>query len=427
MAIVQLKSTNPKFSFIIRKNPASGMSVRSIRKGFGYGWYSSEEKYNVYFKDAENDVSYKQHKDEKFEYLNVTRFTSPFAILNIINEFFDATLKKRGEDDVADQFLNEFSILLVNIENPKYIRFFQENFSDFELTAEEKAFKTYFVKVSTSKSIHELLNYVSLFCLFLAFFSEEYLDIDDPLLKKYLTVINTLDAPFYIRYLFGRNFLDTRERFNKFKKELESTSRYTIDFQFGNTAIQRRDQIKKLLAFDKPILDIGCGEGFYAIPFAKSIESHPYYAVDIDEELLRIVDKKAEKAELDNVFTFNSIDAFLENYDGEKVDVILTEVVEHMSIPEATTLIQAVLKNVNFDQFIVTTPNREFNRFYELDGFRHEDHKWEMTTDEFQAWVREICGEGHEVSFFNIGDSVDGVYTTQGALIKKKELVSDVA
>src|SRR5579875_1307991 len=113
MAIVQLKSSNPAFSFIIRKNPATGMLIREIRKGFGYGWFSDEGTYNVYFKDADNDVSYKQDKDEQFEYLNTTRYNSPLAILNIVNEYFDHVLKKKSEQD-THTFTNELFIPLVN-------------------------------------------------------------------------------------------------------------------------------------------------------------------------------------------------------------------------------------------------------------------------------------------------------------------------
>lgn len=64
MAIVQLQSANPAFSFIIRKNPSSGMMLREIRKGIGHGWYSDSNTYNVYFKDADNEVSYQKEKNE---------------------------------------------------------------------------------------------------------------------------------------------------------------------------------------------------------------------------------------------------------------------------------------------------------------------------------------------------------------------------
>ena len=33
MGVMQLSSTNPDFSFLIKKNPVNGMILRSVRKG----------------------------------------------------------------------------------------------------------------------------------------------------------------------------------------------------------------------------------------------------------------------------------------------------------------------------------------------------------------------------------------------------------
>jgi len=63
MAIIQFSSTNPEFSYVIAKNPASGMSIKSIRKGQAFAWFSNENTYNVFFKDADNDLSYKEQVD----------------------------------------------------------------------------------------------------------------------------------------------------------------------------------------------------------------------------------------------------------------------------------------------------------------------------------------------------------------------------
>jgi len=418
MAIAQLKSSNPDFSFIIRKNPATGMILKEIRKGIGHGWFSDSNTYNVYFKDADNEVSYQKEKNE-FEYLNTSRYRSPLAILNIVNEFFDSPLKKQTDQDAAG-FENQFFVPMVNVEHPRYIRFFQTNFPDFQLVAVEVATKSYSLSVKTKKSIHELLNYVSLLSLFFAIFAQEYLDVNDGIIQKYINVINRLDAPFYIRYLFGRNVLNDRSLFKKYKKELEATTRNQINFEFGNTAIQRRDKIRSLLSFDKSILDIGCGEGFYALPFAQNIGEHFYYAVDVNEEMVNIVSQKARKAEMENILTFSSIDAFLEVYNEEKVDIILTEVVEHMDIRESSVLLRQIIHHVDFDRLIVTTPNAEFNQFYSLEGFRHDDHKWEMTQAEFQYWIHSLCNESFQCEFFGIGDRVDGIQTTQGAIIQKQ-------
>jgi hypothetical protein len=84
MAIIQVRSTNPQFSYMIKKNPNSGMMLRSIRKGMAYGWYADEQTFNVYFKDADNEISYKQNEQENFEYLNVSRYNTPLFPLNAI-------------------------------------------------------------------------------------------------------------------------------------------------------------------------------------------------------------------------------------------------------------------------------------------------------------------------------------------------------
>ena len=51
MCLLKIKSTNPNFSFIIYKNPKTGMQIKSIRQGFGYGFFpnDSENKYIIFF------------------------------------------------------------------------------------------------------------------------------------------------------------------------------------------------------------------------------------------------------------------------------------------------------------------------------------------------------------------------------------------
>ncbi|MDN4066613.1 class I SAM-dependent methyltransferase [Paenibacillus vini] len=419
MAIVQVRSTNPQFSFLIKKNPNTGMMLRSIRKGMAYGWYTDEQSYNVYFKDADNEVSYKQHEQEDFEYLNVSRYNTPLFPLNAINEFFSAPLKAQDERDV-EGYEHTFFINMIHIELVRYIEFFEKHLHDFTFEITHQAHKSYSLTVTTQKSLYQLLHTVSVLCLFLSMFGNEYIDISDSILDKYIRSINVMDAPFYIRSLFVRNFLSSRDRFQKYKGELEKTERYKIQFAYGGTALQRRNYIGSLLAFDKSILDVGCGEGFYAISFAAKIENS-YYAVDINEELLEKVKRKAEAKEIDNIVTFGSIDQFLESYNGELADVILTEVVEHMSQEEAGQLIRQICTQVDFDKFIITTPNADFNRYYELSGFRHDDHKWEMGEEMFQRWMRDVIKETDlQAEFVAVGDGVNDIKTTQGVILTKR-------
>lgn len=419
MAIVQLKSNHPQLSFLIRKNPASGMMLRSIRKGMAYGWYRDEQTFNVYFKDADNEISYKEHEQESFEYLNVSRYNTPLFPLNVINEFFASPLKAQHEQDV-EGYEHTFFVNMIHIELPRYIEFFAKHLPDFTFEMTPLAHKSYSLKVTTRTSLYQLLHVVSVLCLFLSMFGNEFIDISDSVLDKYIKSLHVMDAPFYIRHLFVRNFLSSRDRFNKYKTLVEMTDRYDIQFAYGGTALQRRNYIAGRLAFDKSILDVGCGEGFYALPYAKKIEGS-YYAVDINEEALEKVNSKAKTRESDNIVTFASIDLFLKDYKGERVDIVLTEVIEHMSQEEAAGLIRQISSQVDFKQFIITTPNADFNRYYELEDFRHDDHKWEMGSDAFQEWVQQVIeGSGLEAEFVAMGDGVNGTQTTQGVILQKR-------
>ena len=89
MAIIQVTSTNPQFSFLM-KNPNSGMGVRQERHTDGI----PSQAFNVYFKDADNEISFKQHQGESFEYLNVSRYNTLLFPL-AINEFLRLPSKAR--------------------------------------------------------------------------------------------------------------------------------------------------------------------------------------------------------------------------------------------------------------------------------------------------------------------------------------------
>lgn len=424
MAIVQIRSTNPSFSFLIRKNPNSGMLLRAIRKGLAYGWYSDEQTFNVYFKDADNEVSYKQNQQESFEYLNVSRYNTPVFPLNAINEFFSAPLKDQSEQDV-DGYEHTFFINMIHIELTRYIEFFDKHLTDFHFEMTCQAHQSYSLTVTTKKSLYELLHAVSVLCLFLAVHGNEYIDISDSILDKYIKSVNVIDAPFYIRSLFARNFLASRDRFQRYKAELEKSDRYSIQLAYGGTALQRRSYIANTLAFNKSIVDVGCGEGFYALFFAGKIEDS-YYAIDIDAEALEKVARKAETKQLDNIAAFGSIHQFFDSYNGEQVDVILTEVIEHMSVEEAQQLIRQLCHEIDFDRFVITTPNADFNRFYELSQFRHHDHKWEMGVADFQQWIGKMITEMNasklkvQAEFIAIGDGVNNIQTTQGVILQKR-------
>jgi hypothetical protein len=138
---------------------------------------------------------------------------------------------------------------------------------------------------------------------------------------------------------------------------------------------------------------------------------------------LTIVNNKAEKKEIKNITTYNRVANFLENYTKEEVDVILTEVIEHMPQNDSIELLTTIFENINFKKMVITVPNQEFNQFYLIeDGkFRHNDHKWEPKENEFHEFMNKIIPNHFKYEFIKIGDMVNKIHTSIGCVITKEE------
>ena len=157
-----------------------------------------------------------------------------------------------------------------------------------------------------------------------------------------------------------------------------------------------------------------------------SFKEHAYIAIDIVEELTSVVVSKARKKEIKNIELFNSIIDYIahrkENNNKVQKDIILTEVIEHMPKDQSVKLINEVIDNVNFDKFIITVPNKEFNQYYLIvdNEFRHDDHDWEPTENEFHEFINSIVYiKKCKVDFIKIGDNINGTSTSIGCIITK--------
>lgn len=424
MSIVQIKSSNPKLSYVIQKNPESGMKLKSIRLGVACGWFSqNNQAYNILFKDAEDEISFKKYKDEEFEYLNVTRYNSSMFVINAIDEFLRSAFKARAEDD-SSGFENSFYINLLNVKNQRYITAFSNYFTDYEVAFEEVAKDNFRIEIKTKNSVFELLNFAALFANFIAIVNGEDLFVKEENVIKNLTCLNVIDAPYFVRYLFKIRFLKGERIFNEHKESLEKTSRGKYEMTYGDTWEARQQFIEKHLDFKRSILDIGCGEGKYITRFSKHIDKNKinYYAVDKDEEVLNLAKKRASNKSVSNVSFFSSLEEFKEVYNGEPVDIILTEVIEHLEVEEAEKLVKYILQSFNFHKLIITTPDSRFNsNYFMAEKFRHDDHKFEFTREEFYDFITDCTESNKKIEFASIicgiGDSVDGVQTTQGAIV----------
>lgn len=422
MSIFQLSSSNQNFSHIISKNPASGMIIKTLRKGKCFGWFSENNNfsnYNCYFKDADNEISY---SDSEFEYMDTTRYNSSIFINNVINDYFNSCVKKQHELDIDNCGTNKCMINMFICKGVHYLTFFQQFFTDYKFTFEEIAKNCYKLEIETNKSIYSLLNLMNVLGMINSIHNKEmYMDINDDIIQKFIKSINIIKSPYFIRYLFKINFLrESQSKFKRFKLQLDNDN---IQMEFGGTQLMRRNWVESKLTFNNNIFDFGCGEGFYTLTFAKKLKEKTnnkiVIAYDTDLNCLDYVNKKALLKQLDNIHVTNQ-----NNLSLETEDVILIEVLEHMTLEEAKQTLKALF-NQQLNSYIITTPNKDFNEFYKFtdDQTRHEDHKFELTHEEFKTLIIDLVNiesnNSYICEFEHVGDKINGISPTSGCIIKK--------
>lgn len=425
MSIIKLKSSNPNLSHIIGKNPENGMVGQRVRKGAMFGWFpnNNTQEYAILFQDGLNEMSYANNEDEQYEYLDRTRYSSPVIVLNAITEFYRTTLNKPHELDSVNDYEHS---LIVNLEIQKvgFVKRMLREVGIVNVTYTNMAGHYYKVEFTTKENISTLLHFVNVFCIFVAMTNGIYMNITTSLLKKYIKSLNVIQATYYMRYLFMTKIIVSGKMFKEVKDELEKLDGVKLELQYGNTAEWRRDFVAKRINYDKPIIDIGCGEGFYTLSFAKKLRDKPIHAIDINPECIDKVQHRAESRNLDNVFVYNELTNYIETNDtNEKVDFLLMEVLEHMEKEDAKSLLSQVIK-LNFDKVFISTPTKEFNKHYfnTNEETRHEDHHWEATVPEFLELIDSVLESSDDKTItyqhYMIGDLVDGVAPSQGVILK---------
>ena len=424
MAYCILESTNPDFSYIIGKNPTSGPIVKELRAGHLFAWYpkGSQQEFCMFFKDSDDEVSYKDYKDQQFEYLNISRYNSPDFPGRAIIKFFNSFLNKGSEKD-TDGFENKFTIGAFRYSGAGYFQILPKYFPDVEIHTEEISNKCQKVTVSTKKSLMYLLNMVSVISLLTSVKDDtEYVEVGTDRLKKLVNQIASLNPPYFMAYIFKANLMNGKKDFEQFSKQLqESCLEEEVILAKGSNYNQRIDWISNnLLREGYDVLDFGCGSGTYIGKFAKNFET--YYALDHNEEELDKAKNLVKKKQLEEIVVFiESLDGIT---DDAKLQVMLTEVIEHNHEKEAKRILKSLLNDDRVDRILITTPNKAFNQFYLLgdDEVRHHDHVNEMTSSELEAFIGG-CSKGLNYNwvakFCGIGDRVNGEYTTFGVVLTK--------
>ncbi|XP_041464358.1 uncharacterized protein LOC121415242 isoform X2 [Lytechinus variegatus] len=199
---------------------------------------------------------------------------------------------------------------------------------------------------------------------------------------------------------------------------------------------QRYEEITRISRECKPkkVVDVGCGE----LKVIRLLKFHRYIheliGLDVDGELLRrhsgLIEPLAASYihPLPHPMVITLLHGSIAERDSRLLDpdlVVCVEVIEHLypeNLSKATEVIFGYMKPM---RAVFTTPNAEFNVLFPgLQGFRHDDHKFEWTRSEFQEWGNAICSDyGYEVEYSGLGAGPVGSehlgFCTQVAIFKR--------
>jgi len=166
------------------------------------------------------------------------------------------------------------------------------------------------------------------------------------------------------------------------------------------------------------VLDLGCGEGRLLERLLDAPQFAEVVGADVSPRALGAAQRRLEghpaRARL-RLLQSSLLyrDARLAGYDA----AALVEVLEHVAPARLGALERALFTHARPALVIVTTPNREYNRLWPLDGLRHPDHRFEWDRAEFRAWAERVAGTyGYEVTLWGVGpeDPAAGAPTQMG-------------
>jgi len=163
----------------------------------------------------------------------------------------------------------------------------------------------------------------------------------------------------------------------------------------------------------KRVVDLGCGEG----KLLRRLLADPRYeeivGVDVSWRALELAGERLRLDELpvrqrERILLLHGSlmyrDARISGFDAAAV----VEVVEHLDPPRLAAFERVLFELARPGSVVLTTPNAEYNVKWETltaGRFRHRDHRFEWTREEFHAWAGGIASRfGYSVRFLPVGE-----------------------
>lgn len=177
------------------------------------------------------------------------------------------------------------------------------------------------------------------------------------------------------------------------------------------------------------VLDLGCGEGRLLQALLKEKQFSEIVGMDVSHRALEIAHDRLHYNRLPPIqkerirLLYGSLiyrDQRLTGFDAAAV----VEVIEHLDAARLAAFERVLFECAKPKCIVITTPNREYNVKWETlpaGKFRHRDHRFEWTREEFQAWSNGVATRfGYSVRFLPVGpeDQTVGSPTQMGVFAK---------
>ncbi len=431
--ILKIKSENNNLLDLLFKNPNTdeGLYFKPLKNGQIVGNAIDKNNYEIVFQDTK--YSYLPEDSNQIDFQS---YCNPYVVLHICNELFSHILKDKesylnAEISWLKTTQGNLDTIECSIEIPTfYIHsgWYRNNkfllakyFEGIEVT--QSTGRNFRLKI-VGKNVFEAMNLLNLVALFTHITNEYgvYTYIDDSFALKYVRILTNLEnVPYFVFYLFIKRAIKSERQFEGLKPILEeylAKQGLKANLTFYDTHQDRIRFICSHINLENDVLDVGCGEFIYFKKIMALEFKNTYHAVDIEAKFETLAKIISERYLTDKLVFYNTIEKV--NTD-KNLSVIMTEVIEHNSIEDSQKLILKTLE-LNVEQLIITTPNKNFNQFYfeHNEEMRHHDHHFEFTENEFKNFIESTIPKNtYKVSYYYIGDTLNNVQPTQACIIKK--------
>lgn len=162
----------------------------------------------------------------------------------------------------------------------------------------------------------------------------------------------------------------------------------------------------------KRVLDLGCGEGRLLKLLMNEKQFDEIVGLDVSYRTLEKAKKRLHFDELPlhqqervNLWHGSLVyrDSRLSGFDAAAV----VEVIEHLDSDRLISFERVIFEHARPRTVVITTPNRDYNENFETlpaGDFRHKDHRFEWTRDEFHTWANSIKDRfGYTVKILPVG------------------------